>query len=218
MSSCDPVVLNYENCLLRQSDVQLLNPPNWLNDNIISFWFEYLENDVYKDYKKVFGFICPQVVQYLKFGLPEDIKSTIEGLELNKKQYVFFPVNDCRAQTVPGGTHWSLLVYNACENTFEHYDSYPGSCNLSVAESLAKGLAAFLRDSSQFGRPPSIHEMSCTQQNNTYDCGMHVICNTDGLCRKYLTHDPRPLSEIVPLSVIANSRETLKDIIFSLKK
>lgn len=218
MSSVDPVVLNYENCLLRQSDVELLNAPNWLNDNIIAFWFEYLENDVYKDHKKILGFVCPQVVQYLKFGLPEDVKSTIEGLELDKKQYVLFPVNDCRAQTVPGGTHWSLLVYNARENVFEHYDSYSLSCNLSVAESLAKVLAVFLRNSSKCGQPSIIQEMPCAKQTNTYDCGMHVICNAEGLCKKYVSNDKRPLTEIVPSSVIARSRESLKNIIYSLRK
>ncbi|GBN59738.1 Sentrin-specific protease 8 [Araneus ventricosus] len=218
MSSCDPVVLNYENCLLRQSDVELLTPPSWLNDNIIAFWFEYLENEVYKDHKKVLGFVCPQVVQYLKFGLPEDVKSTVEGLELDTKQYILFPVNDCRAQTVPGGTHWSLLAYNASENSFEHYDSYPGSCNLPVAESLAKVLAMFLRNSLKGGHPPVIHEMPCTQQVNTYDCGMHVICNAEGLCKKFITKDKRPLTEIVPSSVVARSRDSLKAIIYSLRK
>lgn len=218
MSSCDPVVLSYENSLLRQSDVELLNIPNWLNDNIIAFWFEYLENDVYKDHKKSLGFVCPQVVQYLKFGLPEDVKNTIEELELDKKQYVLFPVNDCRAQTVPGGTHWSLLVYNASENLFEHYDSYPGSCNLPVAESLAKVLAMFLRGASKCGHSPLIQEMPCTQQSNTYDCGMHVICNAEGLCKMYIARDKRPLNDIVPSSVVARSREKLKDIIYSLRK
>ncbi|XP_054711802.1 sentrin-specific protease 8-like [Uloborus diversus] len=218
MSSCDPVVVSYENSLLRQSDVELLDPPNWLNDNIIAFWFEYLEYDVYKKHKDKFGFVCPQVVQYLKFGLPEEVKSTIEELELDKKQYVFLPVNDCRAQTVPGGTHWSLLVYNAQDQAFEHYDSYPGSYNLSVAENLAKILGSFLRSSSTFGQQPVIREMTCTQQNNTYDCGMHVICNTDGLCRKYIHQDSRPLTEIVPSKVVSNSRDFIKDIIRSLKK
>lgn len=218
MSSCDPVVLDYENSLLRQSDIYLLNAPNWLNDNIIAFWFEYLENTVYKDCKDMFGFVCPQTVQSLKFVNMEDVRSTIEGLELHRKQYVFFPVNDCRAQTVPGGTHWSLLVYNARVNAFQHYDSCPSSNNMSVAESLAKVLAVFLRDSSKFAPQPIIQEMACTPQSNTYDCGMHVICNTDGLCRKFIQDDTRSLSEIVPSSVISSSRDSLKDIINSLRK
>lgn len=218
MSSCDPVVLTYENSLLRKSDVDLLNAPNWLNDIIIAFWFEYLENESYKEHKDVLGFVCPQTVQYLKFVNLEDVKSTIEGLELHKKEYVFFPVNDCRAQTVPGGTHWSLLVYNAQANSFQHYDSLPTSCNLSVAESLAKILAVFLRDSSKFVHDPIVEEMTCTPQNNSYDCGMHVICNTEGLCRKFVLGDRRPLSQIVPSSVISNSRERLKELIYSLKK
>ncbi|XP_042905603.1 sentrin-specific protease 8 isoform X1 [Parasteatoda tepidariorum] len=218
MSSCDPVILSYENSLLRQSDVELLNATNWLNDNIIAFWFEYLEYDIYKDHKDVFGFVCPQVVQYLKFAPAEEVKSTIDGLELNKKQLVFFPVNDCRAQTIPGGTHWSLLVYKSSENLFQHYDSYSCSSNLSVAEHLAEVLFPFLRNSSTAGHSPNLQEMVCAQQMNSYDCGMHVICNTDGLCKKYLNNDPRSISEIVPSSLVSTSRGTLKDLIYSLKK
>ena len=38
--AADAVVLNYHDSLLRQSDLQLLQPGHWLNDRIIGFVFE----------------------------------------------------------------------------------------------------------------------------------------------------------------------------------
>lgn len=36
----DQIVLSYHNSLLRQSDFSLLDPPHWLNDRVIGFYFE----------------------------------------------------------------------------------------------------------------------------------------------------------------------------------
>jgi len=42
MSSDDAIVLDYYDCLLRRSDLLLLNESQWLNDNILGFAFEYV--------------------------------------------------------------------------------------------------------------------------------------------------------------------------------
>jgi sentrin-specific protease 8 len=36
------VVLSFNDSLVRQSDVQLLDGPHWLNDIVIGFCFEYV--------------------------------------------------------------------------------------------------------------------------------------------------------------------------------
>lgn len=38
----DKVVVTYGDTTLYESDVALLRPGEWLNDSVISFWFEYL--------------------------------------------------------------------------------------------------------------------------------------------------------------------------------
>ena len=38
--SFGPVVLSFHDCLLRESDVNLLDEPYWLNDKIIEFAYE----------------------------------------------------------------------------------------------------------------------------------------------------------------------------------
>ena len=64
----DSIVVSYYDAVLRQSDVALLSAPNWLNDQIVSFFFEYLRNDHFKyskDYQKL-AFIDPAVTQMIK--------------------------------------------------------------------------------------------------------------------------------------------------------
>ena len=64
----DSIVVSYYDAVLRQSDVALLSAPNWLNDQIVSFFFEYLRNDHFKyskDSKKL-TFIDPAVTQMIK--------------------------------------------------------------------------------------------------------------------------------------------------------
>ena len=41
--AADPVVLSYHDSILRQSDLVVLEPPNWLNDNMIAFAFQYFQ-------------------------------------------------------------------------------------------------------------------------------------------------------------------------------
>ena len=59
MASEGEIILDYQNTLIRKSDFASLNSGQWLNDNIISFWFEYLENVLYADYAQKVFFISP---------------------------------------------------------------------------------------------------------------------------------------------------------------
>ena len=44
-STMDDKVLSYGDCLLRVCDVALLTGPHWLNDAVMSFYFEYLRGE-----------------------------------------------------------------------------------------------------------------------------------------------------------------------------
>jgi Ulp1 family protease len=37
----DPTILNWEDVIIRRSDITTLNPEEWLNDVIISFFYTY---------------------------------------------------------------------------------------------------------------------------------------------------------------------------------
>lgn len=107
--SRNETVLNYRESLLRKSDVDLLRGPYWLNDSIISFYFEYLENEVFDNHPNLL-FVSPEVTQCIKMGPKNDIGIFLNPLmsEGNRK-FVFFALNDHTESDSSGGSHWSLL-------------------------------------------------------------------------------------------------------------
>jgi sentrin-specific protease 8 len=51
----DKIVLSYHDSCLYESDVDILKSNSaWLNDRIISFYFEYLQYDVFQNEKLLF--------------------------------------------------------------------------------------------------------------------------------------------------------------------
>ena len=49
----DPVILSYFDSLLRQSDIALLEKPNWLNDKIIGFAFQYYQEVIFHQWLQI---------------------------------------------------------------------------------------------------------------------------------------------------------------------
>lgn len=215
MAAGGSIILSYHDSLLRESDLKLLSGPHWLNDNLIGFWFQYLEHDLYRENASQIGFISPEVTQFIKLGVTEDLENTFKSLNIKNKELLFLPINDCSLQDSPGGSHWSLLVYRASFHIFEHYDSHTGSVNRYHAENVAKILTPFLLEK---GTEAEVFEMECTQQQNGFDCGLHVICNTEALCRKQFANNPKHVSDIASPESVRRARSDLRNIIYSLKK
>lgn len=135
------VVLNFHETLLHRSDVQLLEGPHWLNDNIISFYFEYLEKVIFQDSRELL-FVAPEVTQCIKMVGSSEIKTFLDPLGVESKKFVFFALNDNDSPDTAGGSHWSLLVYSRPEGCFYHMDSSSGS-NHNVAWDFASHLMTF---------------------------------------------------------------------------
>lgn len=210
----DPVVLSYMDSLLRQSDVSLLDPPGWLNDHVIGFAFEYFANSQFPDCSDHVGFISPEVTQFIKCtSSPAEITMFLEPLNLPDKRVVFLAINDNSNQAA-GGTHWSLLVYLQDKNSFFHYDSHSGS-NSVHAKQVAKKLEAFL---SRKGDKLAFVEEKAPAQQNSYDCGMYVICNTEALCHHFFRQQPDSLLQLLTPAYITKKREEWKDLIARLAK
>lgn len=142
MAKSSSVVLSFHEILLHQSDVELLNGPFWLNDNIISFYFEYLEKVTFAKNKDLL-FVSPEVTQCIKMVQASDIKLFLEPLGIDKKKFVFFALNDNNSPDVAGGSHWSLLVYSKSDSCFFHVDSLSGS-NHDVAWDFSSHLMSYL--------------------------------------------------------------------------
>lgn len=182
MVDSNKVVLNFHNSLLRNDDVHLLSGPHWLNDQIISFYLEYVEQIVHKDVKTILH-VSPEVVQCMKFASNDEMSIFLEPLNAKEKSFIFLPLND-NNEALAGGNHWSLLAFSRPERTFFYYDS------LNNGESL-KSMVAFVRKIANAIECPKFDFIKghCVRQSNSYDCGIHVLCNIDRLGERALRFD-----------------------------
>ncbi|KAK5915669.1 hypothetical protein CesoFtcFv8_001239 [Champsocephalus esox] len=198
----DPVVVSYQDSLLRRSDVSLLEGPYWLNDQVIGFAFEYFAAERFRVLGETITFISPEVTQYIKCAsCPNELAIFLEPLNLASRHWVFLAVNDNSNQTA-GGSHWSLLVYHHNSNHFAHYDSQNGS-NSTHAQRIARNLEPFLGA----GRKAQFVEEPCPSQKNSYDCGMYVICIAEALCEKARVEgSPRLPVQIITPAYITQKR------------
>jgi sentrin-specific protease 8 len=143
MASFGSIVVSYHNSLLRESDVKLLQEPNWFNDNLIAFYFEYLEHNLFNQHQQHLLLLSPQVAQLLRLTFEEiapnpSLALDLMGLqfeELNSKSLILIPVNDSNGLEESGGTHWTLLAIRRDRNVTacEHFDSSRGSANRKCA-------------------------------------------------------------------------------------
>ncbi|XP_009895390.2 sentrin-specific protease 8 [Dryobates pubescens] len=208
----DPVVLSYMDSLLRQSDVALLDPPNWINDRIIGFAFEYFASKEFEAFEHELCFISPEVAQFIKCAESrEEVGEFLQPLDLRSKRLVFFPINDNSSQ-LAGGTHWSLLVYYRDKECFGHFDSH-GTYNAAHARQVAEMVEFFV--STRAGKLILVEEM-VPAQRNSYDCGMYVICCAEAVCRlHYEDRVKAPLPLLTP-SYITQKRAEWKALIAKL--
>ncbi|XP_031844910.1 sentrin-specific protease 8 [Nomia melanderi] len=100
--SSDEIVLCYYDCVLRRSDVALLQ-----------------------------GTQCPELTQLLKLTEPSQYNIFLDSLNALECKCVFFPLNNCESRESAGGSHWSLLLYCKEEKTCYHFDSCKG-CNYAA--------------------------------------------------------------------------------------
>ncbi|KAL7639374.1 UNVERIFIED_CONTAM: hypothetical protein RMT77_009875 [Armadillidium vulgare] len=171
----DKVVLSYYDSLIHASDLKLLEGRNWLNDSLISFYFEYLCHDVYKGASS-YLFISPEVTQLLKMGDPSELPLFLDPLNAKEKSHIFLPVNDNSSFVSSGGSHWSLLVFSKSDHKWYHYDSQRGS-NYRDARCLVERINKYLKKDDL----APLVDATCTQQDNSYDCGAFVMIYAERL-------------------------------------
>jgi sentrin-specific protease 8 len=181
--------------------VALLGGPFWLNDQIIAFYFQYLESDVFKDHLTSLQFISPAVTQLIKMSPAEDTRSILKPLDQHRtKKLSFFAVNDNESAGA-GGTHWSLLVFSKSEQTFFNFDSVFGQ-----NRPAAKKLADLLTEA--FNCPTAIfQDHDCTQQTNSHDCGIHLLANAEHIANFFLETGVVKNVPQVTQQAIKNTRE-----------
>ncbi|KAK9840308.1 hypothetical protein WJX74_007279 [Apatococcus lobatus] len=160
--------LSYHDVLLRQQDVDLLRGNRWLNDQIISFCFEFLQQEVVKNNYDVL--LMGPSIAFLLQSADEALAEVItQPLQLDQRQLILFPINNNPEVNVAnGGSHWSLMTYERNRSVFSHFTSMAGA-NDHPAQSLASRMKSLLRD------PGATWCVATTpQQKNGDDCGVYT--------------------------------------------
>ncbi|CAO1401849.1 unnamed protein product [Diamesa hyperborea] len=170
------IALNYHNSCLRLSDIDILKTTEWLNDKLISWYLEYLENDIFSDER--FLFIGTEVTQAIKMMEADEVNMIfLDPLKASEREFVFLPVNNHRHADETGGSHWSLLVYSKAETMFYNFDSssnYNHSSCLQLVDKLKKAFKC---------SDAKLVDVDTLQQTNHYDCGICVLANVDNACQ-----------------------------------
>lgn len=201
-------VLNYHDVQLYASDVALFTHSQWLNDNAINFYFQFLyqtlcvardqsqQQSQDADNSSGMLFVDPAVVSCMMLQCDDDdeYQELGGGLQLQQKQLCFIPVND-NEHFGGESSHWSLLVYRRATHSFEHFDSSAGH-NTRAAKRIMSTFEKMLwlcSGSTSGGAGASAVADAATfvsvcdapQQRNGYDCGMYVLVVAEWLCRQH---------------------------------
>ena len=65
MSSSNRLLLDYHSVSIYAADVATLAPNTWLNDNVISFWMDYCQHELFKEHSERFRFVSPTTTMIL---------------------------------------------------------------------------------------------------------------------------------------------------------
>lgn len=170
MSQLSPedAYLSYYDVRLTREDVDSIHD-DWLTDNAIAFWEEYLEHEQLKDFPKANIVLLRPSMAFLLMNTKDPLSLKTALPDFNKTTHVFLPVNDSQNPEMPeGGSHWSLLLVSVIDGVAFHYDSLTPS-NLREAKLVATRISQLL------GKPLSfVNLQDCPQQENGSDCGVYV--------------------------------------------
>ncbi|POR38508.1 NEDD8-specific protease 2 [Tolypocladium paradoxum] len=160
--------LSYYDVCLTVEDVKSLKN-DWLTDNNIAFWEEYLERETLSRYPQAHIVLLRPSMTFLLMKEPDArlVRSALP--DFNKTTHIFLPINDNVSPEKPdAGSHWSLLLVSVLDGVAFHYDSMNG-VNYPEAHFATRKLSEML------GRPIKfVHLEDCPQQANGNDCGVFV--------------------------------------------
>jgi len=213
------VVLSFHNTCLAAEDVQLLEDCQWLNDKLIGFMFEYLEHFLLPTIPTTkILFISPEVTQFIKIiDEPAEVAIFLQPLDAQANDLVYFAVNNHNSANTCGGSHWSLLVFDNTTAHFHHFDS-SGGLNDDDAKDIAK--RSYPHISAKSHTPfKFIRHRDCSQQTNSYDCGMYVVCFAEELCSRLKESlSPSVYDRLILVDDMAQKRTSIKRLIKKLAK
>ena len=189
----EKVILSTNKCEITKEDISTLAPHTYLNDLIISFYYEIIE-DRYpsKDIALLDPAVSQSIILDSSEGNDEDLEDLKQciflPLELNKKKFIFAPVNDnTKIQYSTSGSHWTLNVVDIDNKLIYYLDSNNG--DISNAHTFHYRFEKLFGDKFEF-----IYGLNHQYQTNSYDCGMFLLGFTEILV-KYLVNNNMKLNE-----------------------
>ncbi|KAI6785461.1 NEDD8-specific protease-like protein [Emericellopsis cladophorae] len=160
--------LSYYDVLLTLEDVKSLKN-DWLTDNNIAFWEEYLERETLPKFPQARIVLLRPSMTFLLMKEPDQRAIRAALPDFSKVTHIFMPINDNRNVSVAeGGSHWSLLVVSALDGKAFHYDSL-GGANYHEAKLATTKMSHILKRRLDFE-----NLRDAPQQENGSDCGVFV--------------------------------------------
>ena len=220
----DPILITYKSCSIKQSDIDCLSDYQYLNDLIISFYYEilnekYISNDIV--------LLDPAVSMSIIFDqdLDDINKCIFQPLGMKDKKFIFVPINDnTKIEYKTSGSHWALNIIDVNNNTIYYLDSM--SSNISNAKISVRKFQKLFGKKFNF-----VYALEKTYQTNSSDCGMFILGFTETIL-KYLKEknfNSNALNNIKFDDILKNSdrvkqnnmqsfRQEIKNIIYKLIK
>ncbi|KAG5368641.1 NEDD8-specific protease 2 [Yarrowia sp. C11] len=173
------VVLEFYDVTVYKEDIDNLQPGYWLNDNNISFVYEYLERlEIMRaGFQSQIFLLRPSMAFLLGQGDPREVAEFLP--DFKHASFIFLPINDNNNVEIVSGNHWSLLVVSVEDGKAIYYDTV-GECNIAAARNVADKLGVVLNQKLNFLVAPT------PQQSNGSDCGVYVCEITSLLLRRLL--------------------------------
>ncbi|CAJ1407612.1 unnamed protein product [Effrenium voratum] len=177
-------LISWKTARITASGLQRLEPGQWLDDEVMGFWIEYLATAPPPQGlgRPEVHIMDPAAANWiLSEEDAEDLADGLAPLELGSKELVLVPVADRQDRGKDGvyGSHWALLALqrNGEEIRSCYYDSMGGGGNLRQAERIAAKLRPAM--ASHPGEAPA----PAPAQENACDCGVFTLLFAEALAR-----------------------------------
>ena len=208
MAEDEEIILSTKNCSVTQSDINTLSPHTYVNDLIISFYYEIIQD---KYPSELITLLDPAVSMSIILDVSnedenlEDIKNCIFlPLQLNKKKFIFAPINDNKKiQYTCSGSHWTLNVVDVDNNLIYYLDSTLG--DVSNAHIFHKKIEKLFEKKFDF-----IYGLNKKYQSNSFDCGMFLLSFTEILMKHIVSNNLKIKNNIKELDSIFNGENLVK--------
>ncbi|ODQ63144.1 cysteine proteinase [Nadsonia fulvescens var. elongata DSM 6958] len=196
------IIFEYYDVTIYRGDLDNLRDRQWLNDNNISFVYEFLTHELISPEAETIGstsllgglgvgeevkLLKPAMVCLLaSYADPCDLRDVLPPLVTSK--FIFLPINDTNGVAMsgtgdPSGSHWSLLMVSVNDTKSFYYDtsldrSGEGG-NIPQARHVTEQLSKLLDVNLTF------ITVNTPQQTNSDDCGI-LVCEISALLLKRL--------------------------------